>query len=87
MTQRLAKAVLRLNELGYQARWEAHSEAPHVILGHCPYALILPEHPELCQMDAHLLESLLGQPARQTKKLAVDSNGKHYCQFISERGR
>jgi predicted ArsR family transcriptional regulator len=87
LTQRLYQAVQHLNEMGYQARWEAHSEAPRLLLGHCPYAAILPEHPELCQMDAFLVESLLGTPARQAKKLAQDSRGARYCLFIAGRGR
>jgi predicted ArsR family transcriptional regulator len=82
LSHRLYQAVQRLNELGYQARWEAHSEAPRLLLGHCPYAAILPEHPELCQMDAFLIESLLETPATQTKKRAQDSRGARYCLFL-----
>lgn len=82
LPQRLFQAVHRLNEMGYQTRWEAHSEAPHLILGHCPYAAILPEHPELCQLDSYLIEELLGVPASQAKKLAQDLRGARYCLFI-----
>lgn len=83
LTHRLNHAVQRLNEMGYSARWEAHSQAPRLRLGHCPYLAILPEHPELCQMDAYLLEDLLGVPATQTKKRAQDSRGARYCLFIA----
>lgn len=83
LTHRLYQAVQRLNQMGYQARWEAHSQAPRLLLGHCPYAAILPEHPELCQMDAHLLERLLGASVTQTKKRAQDSRGARYCLFIA----
>lgn len=83
LTHRFYKAIQHLNKMGYQARWEAHSEAPRLLLGHCPYAAILPEHPELCQMDAYLLEELLGVPARQIKKRAQDSRGARYCLFIT----
>jgi predicted ArsR family transcriptional regulator len=83
LTQRLGLAVQRLNEMGYQARWEAHRDAPRLFLGHCPYLAILPEHPELCQMDAHLLENLLGVPASQVKKRAQDSRGARYCLFVA----
>jgi predicted ArsR family transcriptional regulator len=83
LTYRLYQTVQRLNQLGYQARWEAHSQAPHLLFGHCPYATILPEHPELCQMDAYLLESLLGAPVTQTKKRAQDSRGARYCLFLA----
>jgi predicted ArsR family transcriptional regulator len=83
LTHRLYQAVQRLNKMGYQARWEAHSQAPRLLLGHCPYAAILPEHPELCQMDAYLIESLIDAPVTQTKKLAQDSRGARYCLFLA----
>jgi len=83
LTHRLYQAVQHLNEMGYQARWEAHSQAPRLLLGHCPYVAILPEHPELCQMDASLIESLLGAPVAQTKKRAQDSRGARYCLFLA----
>lgn len=85
LAHRLYQAMQHLNELGYQARWEAHSQAPRLLLGHCPYAAILPEHPELCQVDAYLLESLVGAPVTQTKKRAQDSRGARYCLFITEK--
>jgi predicted ArsR family transcriptional regulator len=85
LAQRFFQAIQRLNEMHYQARWEAHAEAPHVILGRCPYAAILDEHPELCQMDAQLLEILLELPARQTARQAVDSNGTVFCKFVVGR--
>jgi predicted ArsR family transcriptional regulator len=85
LTHRLYQAIQRLNQMGYQARWEAHSEAPRLLLGHCPYAAILSKHPELCQMDAYLLEELMGVPADQIKKLAQDSRGARYCLFIARK--
>lgn len=83
LTHRLYHAIQHLNKMGYQARWEAHREAPRLSLGHCPYVDILPEHPELCQVDAYLIEELLGVPARQIKKRAQDSRGARYCLFIA----
>jgi predicted ArsR family transcriptional regulator len=82
LTQRLYETVSRLIELGYAARWEARADAPHIILGNCPYARILSAHPQLCQMDEFLLEALLQTPAKQAAKLAHDSRGAPYCLFI-----
>jgi predicted ArsR family transcriptional regulator len=82
LTQRLFSAVQRLNELNYKARWEAHIESPRIHFGHCPYANIIQEHPELCMMDSQLLEEMVGSPARQIAKLARDSEGGTYCKFI-----
>lgn len=81
MSSRLVAAVDRLNELGYRARWEAHAEGPHVILGRCPYSSILEEHPELCRMDAALLSGLLDRPVVQRVKLESDRSGLPFCLF------
>jgi predicted ArsR family transcriptional regulator len=81
LTRRLNLAVSRLNQLKYEARWEARTRAPQVIFGHCPYAEILDEHPELCRLDAHLLEALLGSPVSQTDRLAQDKIGRTFCRF------
>jgi predicted ArsR family transcriptional regulator len=78
---RLLQAVQQLNLLKYQARWEAHANAVQMLLGNCPYAAIIREHPELCQMDAHLLEQLTGLPAAQTAKLQPNQEGAIYCRF------
>jgi predicted ArsR family transcriptional regulator len=85
LTRRLYHGIQRLNELGYQAHWEAHAEGPQVILGRCPYASLLSDHPELCRMDAALLEELLEIQAVQTAKLAVDRNGERFCMFATGR--
>ncbi len=81
MTLRLSQAVQRLKELNYQARWEARADSPRVLLGYCPYAAILPEHPELCRMDAFLLEELLQCPVKQIARMDFSSPAKPYCIF------
>ncbi len=80
LAQRLVGAVVRLNELGYQARWEAHTDAPRMILEHCPFASLLPQHPELCRLDACLLEILLKEPVAQIESLTHEYGG--YCIFL-----
>jgi predicted ArsR family transcriptional regulator len=81
LTQRLFQATSRLNQLNYQARWEAHTEAPQVIFAHCPYAAILENHPELCSLDSLLLEELLDTSVIQLAKLAQDARGATFCKF------
>ena len=81
LTQRLYHTIRRLNELHYQARWEAWRGAPRLILDHCPYAAIIGQHPELCRLDAHLLERLSGAQVEQTSKLAADTQGALHCTF------
>ncbi len=79
LAQRLAQIVERLNEKHYAARWEAGANGPRVIFGHCPYAAIIEKHPELCQMDASLLEGRVGLGARQTAKI---EKGQGACIFV-----
>ena len=50
LAKRLNHTVEKLNQMNYHARWEAGPEGPRILLGHCPYALILEKHPELCRM-------------------------------------
>jgi predicted ArsR family transcriptional regulator len=81
LTSRLFQAVQSLNQRHYQARWEAHSDGPRLLLGHCPYAAILEKHPELCRMDAYILEDLVGTSLEQVAKLARNSRGMTFCIF------
>ena len=69
ITQRLVNVVRLLEPLGYKPRWEARSQGPQVVLGRCPYASIIADHPELCKIDAHMLEAVLANPITQTAKL------------------
>jgi predicted ArsR family transcriptional regulator len=87
LTHRLSHAVQQLNQLHYQARWEAWRGAPRLILGHCPYAAIIQQHPELCQMDAYLLEELVSAHAEQISKLSPDIKGALHCIFHIEESR
>ena len=81
LTQRLLLAVRRLNELGYQARWEAHAGAPKITFENCPFSVLLDNHPEVCSMDGFLLEKLLGAPVRQTTRLEREARGGKVCRF------
>jgi predicted ArsR family transcriptional regulator len=73
--------VQRLSPLGYRPRWEARPKGPHVVLGRCPYAAIIADHPELCQMDQLVLGDLLGSPVEQTAKLQAGPQGLPQCVF------
>lgn len=66
---RLRALVEKLNEMHYQARWEAGADGPRVIFGRCPYAAVIEGHPELCQMDVRMLEIFLGREVRQLGKI------------------
>jgi predicted ArsR family transcriptional regulator len=79
--RRLTQAVDRLNELHYQARWEAGIDGARIILGHCPFAAIIADYPELCRMDAFLLEQRSGAPVMQVAKLQPSAKGYPFCLF------
>ncbi|MGD0877713.1 MAG: helix-turn-helix domain-containing protein [Anaerolineales bacterium] len=81
LPRRLSLAVDRLNELHYQARWEAGLDGPRIILGHCPYAAIIETTPELCRMDEHLLQQRSGLSVEQVAKLQPSTNGYPFCLF------
>jgi predicted ArsR family transcriptional regulator len=78
---RLQSAVRKLNEMNYQARWEARSSHPRLILGHCPYSAILLQFPEICMLDKYLANHLTGTRMEQIAKLAVVSPGIRQCIF------
>lgn len=82
LTQRLAATIDRLNQLHYQARWEAAASGARLILGHCPYAAIIGVHPELCTMDEYLLGGSLQSNVRQTAKLQPGKRGLPICVFL-----
>ena len=81
ITQRLVATVERLNTLRYRAHWEAHTAGPRVIFGQCPYASIIDQHPQLCHMDAYLLEGMLDEAVIQTAKIDRKPNGISACVF------
>jgi predicted ArsR family transcriptional regulator len=74
---RLVESIARLNDLGYRARWEAHADWPRIILEHCPFSALYAEHPGLEQLDAVLLEGLLGMPVVQLSSQAKGLAGVH----------
>lgn len=80
-SQRYLEAVRQLNKMNYQARWEARAEAPQVIITHCPYAALLPGHPELCRIDAELLGILLASPVKQIGSKQLNPQGITQCIF------
>ena len=80
LAQRLVQAIEQLNTLGYQARWEAHADAPRIFFVHCPFADLRPEHPELCRLDTYLIEILVGDSVTQIESKAHLADG--YCMFI-----
>ena len=84
VTRRFTLLVEKLNEMHYQARWEAGAEGPRVIFGRCPYMKVIEAHPELCKMDAALLEKAIGRPVSQSAK--SDAGGRGLCPLLFRVG-
>jgi predicted ArsR family transcriptional regulator len=80
VTKRLVLLVEKLDEMHYQARWEAGAEGPRVIFGRCPYSQVIEKHPELCKMDAALLANALNRPVSQLQKNETGARGG--CPFL-----
>ena len=83
LAKRLNLTVEKFNQMNYHSHWEAGSEGPRIIFGHCPYAAIIEKHPELCRMDATLLKEWMGQPARQIFRTGKE--GSSVCVFVVGR--
>ena len=84
VAKRLVLLVEKLDEMHYQARWEAGAEGPRVIFGRCPYAKVIDGHPELCKMDTVMLGISLGRPVIQLQKSEVGTRG--LCPFLFQVG-
>ena len=79
--RRMVQLTEKLTALNYQASWEAGSRGPHILLGHCPYAAIIAQHPELCAIDAAFLGSLAGSAVEQLSKIDPRPGGATHCVF------
>ena len=84
MNRRLALLIEKLNEMHYQAKWEAGAGGPRVILGRCPYARVIESHPEICTMDAALLKNAMARDVSPLKKNEIPTKG--LCPFIFQIG-
>jgi predicted ArsR family transcriptional regulator len=83
IARRLNASMEKLNQMKYHARWEAGPQGPRLIFGHCPYAALIGKHPELCRMDAMLLEQFMGETVTQMFK--IEEEGSSLCVFALGR--
>jgi predicted ArsR family transcriptional regulator len=80
-TQNLRQSMQRLNQHHYQAAWEARASGPMVYFRNCPYASLVKDHPQLCQLDCAILAALLHRPVAQVAKMDLDSRKPPACIF------
>ncbi len=79
--RRISTACDSLIQFHYQPRWEAAADGPRIIFNHCPYSSVIERYPQLCQMDAQLLERMIGQRVEQVMKLQPNRRGLPICEF------
>jgi predicted ArsR family transcriptional regulator len=78
---RLQQAVAILNELGGLAELEECDES-YVIRGYdCPFAAVVPGHPEVCQLAKTLLTNLIGEPVEEH----CERGGAAHCCFTTAK--
>lgn len=82
LTQRLSRVVAALNRRHYAARWEARPDGARILFGHCPYAAIIQQHPELCQMDNHILSLSSGKDVNQIARIGEGRPANLNCVFM-----
>jgi predicted ArsR family transcriptional regulator len=80
-TQNLRQSIQRLNQHHYQAAWEARASGPMLYFRNCPYAGLIKDHPQLCQLDCAILTSLLHRPVTQLSKIDLDTRTPPACIF------
>ena len=78
----LKNIIDKLNQLKYQAAWEASLDGPKIIFRNCPYAMIITDHPEICTIDAAMLTYALDTPVIQSAKLERSPDGSPHCAFV-----
>jgi len=83
LARRLAAAVEGLNRMHYEAHWEAGAEGPRLLFANCPYAAIIEKHPELCRLDAAMLEASMSASVQQIAKM--QRGGPALCVFAVGR--
>ncbi len=81
LTKKMNILVSWLNERGYHSHWEAGAEGPRLMFLHCPYAILLPEYPELCRLDELILENSLSLKIKQIAQMDPRSNNSRACVF------
>ncbi len=80
--ERLSEIAAFLERKGYLPRWERDSEGRYLFhIINCPYAGVSERHPELCQMDEMLAQTLLGSAPKRLSRLA---DGDLRCTYLIE---
>lgn len=83
--RRIENCMVRLDQLNYQPHWEVMQQGSQITLGNCPYAKILPSHPELCRLDQFILQSMLNLPVQVNSLWKDHPEINSGCEFFFNR--
>jgi predicted ArsR family transcriptional regulator len=79
MPQRLVAVVDYLDQHGYKASWEHHTDGYILHMTNCPYHDVAHESDTLCRMDTHLIAKMLGVVPRLVSHI---SEGDDSCSYL-----
>lgn len=82
MPERLNQVVLYLNQLGYDATWEAQADGYLLHTYNCPYHRIDHDGSTLCRMDMAMLSTMLGVVPRLARRM---TDGDSSCSYFIPR--
>ncbi len=80
MPARLNQVIDYLTQQGYNARWESTEQGYVLHMHNCPYHHLSASHSELCEMDFHMLSSLLGGVV--PRRLSRMAGGDESCAYL-----
>lgn len=80
-TRRFKNTISYLTTHNYQPAWEARTLGPWVRFHNCPYAVIFPNHPDLCLLDQKLLAILTGGQVVQLAQIDREKPSHSFCLF------
>lgn len=63
---------------GFSLEWKRQDNELQIIQHSCPYQSVVGSHPEVCQLDEHLIQTVIGNHARRLKHR---SKGDCACVF------
>ncbi|BAJ63851.1 hypothetical protein ANT_18250 [Anaerolinea thermophila UNI-1] len=80
---KLRHAMVVLERLHYEPRWEATQTGPKILFHCCPYASIWKHHSQICVMDRKILERLTG--ISFFHQSCMHKSIEHICVFLPEK--
>ena len=81
LSQTLRQAIKKLNDHHYQASWEARLNGPRIYFRNCPYAALLGDHTELCDLDKLIIDTMVKKSSHQIVRMRFYGKSERYCVF------